>query len=105
MQTLVSLVLKLSFDGALKISIVFKIVLTISKKIVKKEKHEELSLLKVSGTENLIFFQGYLIKSNYFYKGIIVSKSNLRKWPIQALSTFAASKSDVQFAEPNCLFS
>lgn len=79
MQTLVSLVLKLSFDGALKISIVFKIVLTISKKIVKKEKHEELSLLKVSGTENLIFFQGYLIKSNYFYKGIIVSKPNLRK--------------------------
>lgn len=28
----------------------------ISEKIVKKEKHEELSLLKVSGTENLIFF-------------------------------------------------
>lgn len=51
----------------------------ISEKIVKKEKHEELSLLKVSGTENLIFFQGYLIKSNYFYKGIIVLKPNLRK--------------------------
>lgn len=80
MQTLVSLVLKLSFDGALKISLSLKSSLRSVKKIVKKEKHEELSLLKVSGTENLIFFfQGYLIKSNYFYKGIIVSKPNLRK--------------------------
>lgn len=56
MQTLVSLVLKLSFDGALKISLSLKSSLRSVKKIVKKEKHEELSLLKVSGTENLIFF-------------------------------------------------
>lgn len=75
MQTLVSLVLKLSFDGALKISLSLKS----SLRSVKKEKHEEFSLLRVSGTENLIFFQGYLIKSTHFYKGIIVSKSNLRK--------------------------
>lgn len=53
MQTLVSLVLKLSFDGALKISLSLKSSL---RSVKKKEKHEELSLLKVSGTENLIFF-------------------------------------------------